>query len=137
MLCQKNLNTNIPVSCAITVTSKLQPDFILLCQKNLNTNIPVSYAVTITGKFQPDFIMLCQKNLNAKIPVSYAITVTGKFQLDFVMLCQKTVFIIFATLIGPNITNIKLHLKFPDKHIYKLLLLTLVLCMLEGSLFCT
>ena len=84
--------------------------------------------------------MLCQKNLNTNIPVSYAVTITGKFQPDFVMLCQQIVFIVVMTLIASNITNIKLHLKFPDKPIYKLLLLTLVLCMLEGfpaPLFCT
>jgi len=80
--------------------------------------------------------MLCQKNLNTNIPVSYAVTVTGKFQPDFVMLCQKIVFIIVTTLIASNVTDIKIHLKFPDRHFHRLLLLILVLCLLEGSLFC-
>ena len=71
------------------------------------------------------------------IPVSCAITVTGKFEPDFVILCQNIVLIIVTTLIGSNVTNIKLHLKFPDKHIHKLLLLTLAHCVSEGSLFCT
>ena len=33
----------------------------MLCQKNLNADLPVSYAITFTGKFQPDFVMLYQK----------------------------------------------------------------------------
>ena len=34
-----------------------------------------------------------------------------------------------------NVSDIKLHLEFPDKHIHKLLLLILVLCVLESSPF--
>jgi len=49
------------------------------------------------------------------------------------MLCQKLIFIIVTTLIASNVTDIKLHLKFPDVH--KLLLLILVLCVLESSPF--
>jgi len=77
----------------------------MLCQKNLNADLPVSYAITVTSKFQLDFIMLCQKNLNADLPVSYAITFTGKFQPDFVMLYQKIVFIIVMTVIASNVTD--------------------------------
>ena len=67
----------------------------------------------------------------------HAVIITSKFKPDFVMLYQKIVFIIVTTLIASNVTNIKLDLKFLDKHIYKLLLLSLALCVLEGSLFFT